>query len=352
MTPVPRLALLVVLVAAPCLAHDVSVDVSGMSTVASADNPRTGSLGFGLSGSYDFNDSWSLMGMAVLTRDLATRTPEASSPGSNVWLFSLGAMWLPTDSLMTMLTLTASPPVEQLNATTVTVPPPLLEMFPQLPPTIDATITSRTSSFGAMWNGLWSSSGLSGFEHTVDVTVGFNRFNVIQRAVVPDTFAGRLLERGCAEGRPVDVCPLVLGVASPLWQGRFGAGYTATLLQKTDAGLDATYFIYDKPPTGVGYFSLVSLGREVGSGVPVLPVQLSVRPHVAHRFGPVTVKLGYQYGLYTEGLGALHALTAKVSWKVTKQWRLSLALTGQLDLAAGVASNRGGQALFGVLYAW
>ncbi len=102
----------------------------------------------------------------------------------------------------------------------------------------------------------------------------------------------------------------------------------------------------------MGYFSLVSLGRELGNGVPVLPLQLSVRPHVAQRFGPVTVKLSYQYGLYTESLGSLHALSARVSWKVTKEVRLSLSVTGQSDFSGGIASNRGGKALLGVLYAW
>lgn len=341
--PVHRTSLLLLLVAAPCLAHDLSADLSGTVTTTSADNPRAGSFGLGLSGSVDLTDAWSLTGLAVFTRDLGTRTPESFSPGSNVLLFSLGAMWLPSDSLMTMLTVLVSPPVEQLNATTVTGP------FGR---TADIVIASRTSSVGVVWNGLWSSGGLSRLEHTVDLTLGFNRFNVIQRAQVPDSPAGDLLQQACAEGRPLEVCPLVRGVATPLWQGRFGVGYTATLFTSTDLGLEGTYFLYDRPPSTVGYFSLVSLGREVGSGVPVLPVQLSVRPSVAHRFGPVTVKLGYQYGLYTEGLGALHAATAKVSWKVTRTWRLSLSVTGQLDLAGGVVSNRGGQALLGVLYAW
>ncbi len=340
---VRRLALLVLVVAAPCWAHDVSVDVSGTGTVSSSDNPRTGSVGLGASGSYDFNDAWSLMAMAVYTRDLATRTPESFSPGSNVFLFSLGAMWLPTDSLMTMLTVSGSPPVDQSNATSVTGP------FGR---STDVTINSRTSSFGAMWNGLWSSSGFSNFEHTVDVTLGFNRYNVIQRLALPDSLAGNALRQACAEDRPLEICPLVKGRASPLWQGRFGAGYTATLFTRTDVGLEATYFLYDKPPSEVGYFSLVSLGRELGTGVPVLPMRLSVRPHVAHRFGPVTVKLTYQYGLYTESLGALHAVTARASLKVSKAWRLSLSVTGQLDASFGTVSNRGGQALLGVLYAW
>lgn len=331
------------LVAAPCLAHDVSVDVSATGTAPSDDNPRTGSFGLGLSGSYDFNDAWSLMGMAVLTRDLPTRTDESASSGSNVLLFSLGAMWLPTDSLMTMLTVSASPPVDQANATSVIGPQGR---------SIGVVINSRTSSFGAMWNGLWSSGGLSNLEHTLDVSLGFNRYSVIQRMAVPENLAGEMLRQACTEGRALEVCPLVRGVASPLWQGRFGGGYTATFFTRTDVGLDATYFLYDRPPTEVGYFSLVSLGRDLGSGVPVLPLQLSLRPHVAHRVGKFTFKLGYQYGLYTESLGALHALTARVSWKVTKAWRLSLSVTGQIDLFEGVASNRGGQALLGVLYAW
>jgi hypothetical protein len=336
-------ALWFVLIAAPCLAHDVSVDVSAAGTAPSPDNPRTGSLGVSAAGSYDFNDRWSLTGMAVFTRDLATRTGESFSPGSNVFLFSLGAMWLPTDSLMTMLTVSGSPPVDQRNATTVVGP---------LGRSTDVVVVSRTWSFGAVWNGLWSSSGLSDFEHTIDVTLGFNRFSVIQKLALPNTITGNLLREACAENRPLEVCPLVRGVASPLWQGRLGAGYTATLFTRTDVGLDATYFVYDTPPADVGYFSLVSLGRELGSGVPVLPLQLSVRPHVAHRFGPVTVKLTYQYGLYAQSLGALHALTARASWKVTREWRVSLSLTGQLDASGGVVSNRGGQALAGVLYAW
>ena len=335
-----RLALL--LVAAPCLAHDLSIDVSGSSTAGSTNNPRTGSFGLGLSGSYDFNDAWSLTGMAVLTRDLGTRTPGTASPGSNVLLFSVGAMWIPTESLMTMLTLVASPLAEQSNATTVTGPRGR---------TADAVIKSKTSSLGALWNGLWSSGGESKFEHTLDVTLGFTRYNVTQQVVVPDAILSNLLKLECAAGDS-DVCLMIRGVASPLWQGRFGAGYTATLFTDTDVGIEGTYFLYDKPPTGLGYFSLISPGREVGSGVPVLPLQFALKPSVAHAFGPVRVKLSYQYGLYTEGLGVLHAATAKVSWKVTKEWRLSLSVTGQLDFAGGVVSNGGGQALLGVLYAW
>lgn len=338
-----RFALCCSLFAATALAHDLSVDVAATGTAPSEDNPRTGSLGMSAAGSYDLNDAWSLTGMAVYTRDFATRTSDSYSPGSNVFLFSAGVMWLPTDSLMTMLTLSLSPPVEQSNATTVTGP---------LGRETGVVINSRTSSFGAMWNGLWSSAGLSNLEHTLDVSLGFNRYSVIQRLFVPNSIASNTLRDACEANPMIALCPLFRGIATPLWQGRFGAGYTATIALRTEVGLDGTLFLYDQPPADVGYFSLVSFGRDLGMGVPVLPLQLSLRPHVSHRFGPVLVKLTYHYGLYTEGLGALHALTARVSWKINQRWKLSLSVTGQTDVADGVAGNRGGQALLGALYMW
>lgn len=328
----------VVLAATPSLGHDLSVDVNGTLTTTSADNPRAGSLGVGAAGAYDFNEQWSLSGSFLYTRDLATRSAESSSPGSNVFLLNLGAMWLPTESLMTMLSVTGSPPSEQRNATLVTTASGR---------TTDAVVNSRNWSLGALWNGLWS-----GGPHTVDVSLGVTRFGVFQQLNVPNTIAGRLLETSCLAGGTAKVCPLVRGVSSPLWQGRFGAGYAVTL-DKTELGLDASYFVYDVSPSSVGYYSLIAFGgAELGSGVPVLPMQVSFKPRVAQKFGPVTVKLAYQFGLYTEGLGALHAVTIKGSWKVTHEWRVSLTVTGQLDALGSAVSNPGGQALLGVLYVW
>lgn len=337
-----RWAFLCVLVAGVARAHDVSLDVGGTFTQRSGNNPRVGALSLGLGGAYDFNDAWTVTGLAVVTRDLATRTAESSSPGSTVALLSLGALWLPTDSLMTALAVTGSPPTEQRNATAFTGPAGR---------TTDVTILSRTWSVGAQWNGVWTTGGFSKWEHTVDLGAGFNRFDVFQRAEVPDTVTGALLLRLCETGQG-EGCSLVRGASTPLWQGRFTAGYTATLWQDTDVGVEGSYYVYDTPPSSVGYFSLVSLGRELGNGVPVLPLRLSVRPSLAHRFGPVRVKLSYQFGLYTEGGGALHVLTARASWKVSTHWRITLSLTAQRDVAGAAVSNPGGQGLLGVTYAW
>lgn len=339
-----RIGVLGLMLAFPAGAHDLSLDVSGTFTRASANNPRAGGASLGISGSFDLNDQWSLMGTAVYTRDFGTKTQDTSSPGSNVGMASLGAMWLPTDHLMTAVNFVLSPPVSQQNASTLTT---------NGGRPIDVIIDSRSWSFGASWNGLWNSGPSSTLEHTVDLGAGINRFSVDQKLELADTAFGRALIQSCAMGVTFAVCPLVEGAHTLLFQGRFNAGYTATLFTKTDVGLDGAYYVYDRPPSTVGYFSVVAFGRaELGRGVPVLPLLFTVRPHVAQRIGPVTLKLSYQYGGYTENLGALHTLTLRASWKVTKSWRLSAMWTMQLDASGGQVSNLGGQGLLGVLYIW
>jgi hypothetical protein len=326
-------------------AHDLGVDVGGTFTRQSGNNPRAGSLSVGVNGAYDFNDAWSLAGFLVYTRDLATRTAESQSPGSNVFLLNLGVMWLPNDHLMTMLSGTFSPPSVQQNATTVTGRDGAM---------VDVLVTSRNWSAGAVWNGLWTSGGFSKFEHTIEAGAALNRFNVFQQLTVPDSVRARLLVAACSLGAEVEVCRLLAGVTSPLTQARFSLGYTATLFDDTDVGVDAAYFLYDQPPSSVGYYSLVAFNQtELGNGVPVLPLQLTARGTVSHKFGKkVTVRLSYQFGLYTEGLGVLHVVAARVSWKVTKHWRLTFSVTGQSDVSGGVAQNGGSQALVGLTYLW
>lgn len=331
-----------VLVGLCARAHDLGVDLSGTWTRSSSTNPRVGSLGVGANGAYDFNEAWSLTGFFLYTRDLATRTAESASPGSNVFLLNLGAMWLPTESVMTMLSVVGSPPSQQQNATTVTT---------RTGNVVDVVVTSRNWSVGAVWNGLWSSNGLSNFEHTVELGAGFNLFNTYQQLTTPNSARTELLRAGCQAGLNADICPLVFGVTTPLLQGRFNVGYTATLFRKTDVGVDGAYFLYDRPPSSVGYFSLLAFNQaELGNGVPISPLLLTVKGHASHKFGAVTVRLSYQYGLYTESLGSLHVVTVRVTVKLNEHWRLGFTLTGQSDVTLGVVNNTGGQGLAGVTY--
>ena len=327
-------------------AHDLGVDVTGNTTRTTGTNPRVGSVSVGVSGAFDFNDAWSLTGLLLYTRDFATRTSESSSPGSNVWLLNLGAMWIPSDHLMTMLAVVGSPPSLQSNATTVTT---------RLGQNVDVTVTSRNWSLGAVWNGGWASNGDSNLEHAVDVSASYNHFQVFQQLVVPGTVRGTLLTNACESGVRLDACALVNGVTTPLNQGRFTVGYTATLVHDTDVGLEAGYYLYDVDPSTVGYWSLVAFNdAELGSGVPVLPLQLTVRPSFVHRFleGKVSLKVSYQLGVYTRGQGALHIGSARVSIKMGKHWRLGFTVTGQADVSGGQLKNSGGQGLVGLTYVW
>ena len=340
---------LVVFVPLAAAAHDVSVDVSGSLITTSDDNPRAGSVGVMASAGWDVTDSVSLFTNLGYTRDLPTQsgaqdTPPTRTSGSNVFLGALGVLWLPADDWMTMLTVTGSPPALVESATTLHPPAPL-------PPDLNVVVDSRSWTVGALWTGTWVQPPHDGpWSSMVDAVFGATWFEVFQQVEVPATPRGDQVRDFCAAAsRTGPLCQLVRGAATPLLQVRLGGGYTGTLFDTTDFGVEVQGFLYDRDPTDVGYFSTVNVGRglELGSGVPVLPLALSVRPAVLHRFSRVAVKLAYQLGLYAGGLGTNHVVTLRATLKVTSAWRLQASLTGQLDATSSGLGNFGGFAVVG-----
>jgi hypothetical protein len=340
----PGLALLVTVLACPAAAHDASIDVGTLITTSSSNNPRTGSFTVNAAGTWDVSEKVGLFGSFQFTRDLATRTADSASPGSDVFLLGLGAAWAPGERWLTMLSLTGSPPSTQLSATTVTT---------AAGATADVVVSSRAWTLGGLLLVSWASGGEGAVAPTFDGLAGVTRFEVFQRLRLGTDARSQALRATCEAGvgRRTRLCALVSGVSSPLTQVKLGAGATLTLLGDTDAGLEFAYYLYDRDPSEVGYFSLVSLGRlEVGAGVPVLPLQLSLRPSLTHRFGRLFIlRVAYQFGLYPSGDGSNHAVTAKLTWRVTRDWRLWLSGTGQLDATRGVVTNPGGNLLLGAL---
>ncbi|MDP3237541.1 MAG: hypothetical protein Q8N26_32440 [Myxococcales bacterium] len=343
-----RLALVVAVVLAfpaNAHAHDLGVDLTFNGTAASATNPRSGSAGFGLSGSYDFTDQWSAFLTANYLRDLATRTTDSFSPGSNIFLFSAGAMFVVNDHVMLMGAINGSPPSTQRNAQ-------------QLPLTVgnrtivlDGVLEGTNASLGGMLLGSYATNGLSNWEHTVDLSVnvtGLSSFQNLQLGRLAEAIA----RNNCPPGDDQRACRLVVGTNTPLVQVRLGAAYTATLFWKLDLLLDGAAFLYDQDPSRVGVFTQVQQGRttDLGLGSPTAPWVATARLTALYRFAKVNLRLGYQFGLYTADFGANHLVRASVTWKVSSSFRLTLSALVQTDVDSSGPINRGGTVSTGVLF--
>lgn len=331
------------LVATAAAAHDVGVDVLGNLTTSSQNNPRAGSAGVSLSGSVDLSDQWTGFLMATYLRDLPTQNEAGSTTGSNIFLFSGGAMFVPTEHLMFLATVLGAPPSVQRHATEA----------PFAMNSADVVIQATNFSVGGSLLGSYSTNGTSPLEHTIDASVGLNYLASEQLAELPNTLRARLYRAYCERNPNQGYCPLVNGAATRLTQVRLGATYTATIATRTDAAVDVAGFLYDTAdPLGAGVYSSAIAGRqgpELGQGVPVAPWRLTVRPSVLHRFGPVTVKLGYQFGVYVSDVGTNQLVSLRVTWKVTRNFRLTTSVLAQADLAQGALVNPGGSASLGAL---
>jgi hypothetical protein len=332
-----------VLSAASARAHDVGFDVFLNGTAPSANNPRTGSAGFALSGSYDVSDKWTVFLSGLFLRDFATRTAETFSAGSNVFFVSGGAMWLPTEHFMLLAMAMSSPPTVQRSATEVE--------FVTGP--TDVLFRGTNASVGGLLLGSYSTNGFSKLEHAVDLSVGVNHFRTEQTVELPQTARAAVVRTFCGRNEDVSLCPLVNGQSAALTQVRLGATWLGTIALKTDVTLDVAGFLYDSAdPASVGFFTVVQNGRtnDFGNGVPAAPWAFTVRPSVTHRFSKFSVRVAYQLGLYTGGLGTNHLLSTRLTWKVTSSVRLTASLLGQADVSQRQVVNRGGTVGLGVLF--
>ncbi|MDX2010481.1 MAG: hypothetical protein SFW67_09840 [Myxococcaceae bacterium] len=331
------------LTASPARAHDVALDTFFNWTAPSANNPRTGSAGFALSGSVDVSERWTVFLSGLFLRDFATRTAETYSAGSNVFLVSGGGMWLPTNHLMFMAMAMGSPPTEQRSASEWT--------FGLI--TADVLFRGTNASVGGLLLGSYATNGLSKLEHAVDLSVGVNHFRTETTVELPRTLRAIAARTNCARNNEEGCELLNRQEAAQLTQVRLGATYVATLALKTDVAVDVAGFLYDSAdPASVGLFTVLLNGRtvEFGSGVPAAPWAFTVRPSVTHRFSKFTVRGAYQLGLYTGGLGTNHLVSARVTWKTTSWFRLTLSALVQADVAQRQVLNRGATLGAGALF--
>lgn len=104
-----------------------------------------------------------------------------------------------------------------------------------------------------------------------------------------------------------------------LMQTRIAGGATFTILDDTDVGASAAYYIYDaKNPAAIGTFE-ASTGY--GVGAPILPLRWSVSPAVGRRVGPVSMRAYYEFADLAAP-GVSHTLGGRVQVTVSKSIRL------------------------------
>jgi hypothetical protein len=336
------LAALLTLCPTASLAHDVGVDVFGNLTSTSTNNPRAGSAGLTLNGSLDLSDAWSVLVTATYLRDFATRSADSVSNGSNIFLFSGGAMFVPTEHLMFMATALFSPPALQRNATTYEVGAT----------SVDVVLVGNTWNLGGTFLGSWASNGLSRWEHTLDFFAAVNHFDIDQNVELGAGRRSTIVRAFCTQNPTASYCPLVNGLRSSLTQLRLGATYTATLFRNLDLAVDGAGFVYDQDPTLAGVYAPIILGRQppdVGLGVPVAPWVATFRPSVLYRFERVSVRLAYQLGAYA-GAGVNHLVSTRVSWKATSSIRLTFTFLLQSDFESGRWVNAGGTGVVGMMF--
>jgi hypothetical protein len=338
---------------AQATASDLGVELSTQGTRPSEERPSTGAAGVTGSGSYDFSDAWNAGASVGYTRSFASHTPETQTSGSDVFLLSASVLWTPTEHWSLLAAGNLSPPSKVRTATVASW------QLARRSGTTDLVLRSEDVSGGGLLLGSWSSASLDFWSHAVDGLVSVTDYGVFQQAELPATARAQALETACTGSPRTKLCQLIGGVHSPLLQVKVGATYTATLAQTTDLALEANGYLYDRDPSSVGYFNLVALGREVGAGVATTPWAFTSRVSAAHRFERWSLKASYQLGVYVNGGGTNHLVALKASVKLTPKLKLSLLVTGQLDVGTistdettGAVttgpSNLGGSAVLGL----
>ncbi|HEX4620194.1 MAG TPA: hypothetical protein VH208_01390, partial [Myxococcaceae bacterium] len=210
-------------------------------------------------------------------------------------------------------------------------------------------LRTATSSLGFTLNVGFDTAGDSNWESAGNASLAVTHFSTDQSiAAVANrrqNFALPALKAYCAQlpatTRAPPICPALLGEPGDVTQSRIAVNVTETIYENNDVGVTGAYYIYDKDPTTVGYFTLATRGRlstGLGQGLAIAPFQFTLRPDVAHRFGPLRLDLSYQYGQYVPGQGHSNSVGLKVEFKFNRMWKVWL--TGLLEKDVDGSGNQ------------
>ena len=365
--PAPRLcpsrhafALLLAALAGPALAdlpgNSVADEVGVASGQSTPDAPRSGQVSESLWAVLDLGKGWALDLSAGITSIEATRGilgREFGSRGATVLDFGTGVSWEASDHVMLGLSLGLSPSSRLVNDTTVAFTT-LTGQTAIANALLEAT--TRMTSGALLFS--YDTAGDSDLESAVDAGLGVNHFDTSQRiaavrgpggtVVTADELLNQCRIRTCSR----QLLGLLRERPASVSQVEARLAITETLWEDTDIGLGGSWFLYDRDPTEVGFFSLMSAGRGAiafGAGVPLAPLQWRIRPEVAHRFGDLVVKLWLAHGAYVSGEGTSDVLGARLQVRLARSFRMWLSASRQRDRDAGGNSAAFNQVALGAM---
>ena len=346
--------------------NEISDELGVASSPPTPTSPRATQVANSVDALLDLGRGLSLdLGVdAVRLRPTEAAAGAPPTRGATIWTFTAGLIWEIGEHLTLDGSVHASPAAEL--TTDFTAEYRHLVGAAVRTDLVDAALVSRSSSAGALLAATWDTAGDADAETAVDLGVGLEHLSSEQRLEAPrDRLTGapvtldelinscRLFPGRCPRAL---VGALVLsGRAVPvlLNQVSLRAGVVETLWRDTDLGLSASWYLYDRDPTEVGYFGLAAAGRGGASGaIPIAPLRWSVRPSATRRLGAWTLRLELQHGVYASGEGRLDALAARVQVRFTRSFRMWLAAGGQrdVDYAGTVTTVR--SASLGALFQW
>jgi len=306
-----------------------------------ATTPSSGYWSNRLAADIGLNDAWSLRGDFLMTNDRPSPPATGANFGdSGGWIpmLTLGLDFDPNDHWSLSAAAAVSPKSSQFNDAPISLADAGI---------LDADLRSNTSSLGGSFGVSFDTAGESDWETAVGGVFGATRYQTGQAiaAVAKGAVATSLpkLRTTCQQlratvGRAPAWCAPLLGEAGDITQVKLSADATETIYENTEVGATFVYYLYDKDPTQVGYFTLASRGRitggtnSFGEGLAIAPYQFTVKPEVAHTFGPVRVDLAFQYGQYVPGQGDSTALSLKVSYRFNKMWKVWASGWGERDV--------------------
>ena len=307
----------------------IADDFATNAQAKTRDNPRNGSVSDTLSGVLEVTESLALNLAVAGTYSLPTRAVADTAFGTRggaVWTIAPGLDWDMTEHFSLSLSLSISPRSTLLADSTVAITRP-----GGAATDVDVLLSSRTTSQAFNLLAAYDTAGDSRAETSVALSVGGLFFETTQSVIAARLPDGSVISAADLAAQ----CPACSrqftaaarragGPDAFLGQFSLAASVVETLFHDTDLGLGFTYYLYTRDPTEVGYFSLTTVGQtgvSFGSGVPLAPVQWSLRPEVAQRFGRFSIRLTYLHQQYVDGEGQGNSLVLKLQFKFNTSWK-------------------------------